>query len=315
MSALPAAFAERLAAIVPAEKMAAVVASFSAEKDVAFRVNTLKAQVADVVAELESAGLTLARVDWQPLSFVVPAAQKRALTETAAFSDGRIYIQNLASQLAPLMLAPQPGETVLDLAAAPGGKTCQMAAMMANDGQLSAVEPVRDRFFRLKANLDHQGVTMARTFMKDGRAVGTLVPGRFDRVLLDAPCSSEARFDLNDPDSMSHWSPAKVKEVASKQKRLLKSALLAAKPGGLVLYSTCSFAPEENEAIVAAALKDFGDAVTLEPLALPLDEARWMPGLTAWQKKTWPAELSLTRRVLPDGLIDGFYLALLRKQN
>jgi 16S rRNA (cytosine1407-C5)-methyltransferase len=109
--------------------------------------------------------------------------------------------------LAPLALAPRPGETVLDLAAAPGGKTLQLAALMQNSGRLSAVEAVKGRFFRLRANLERGGVTNARTFLMDGRAVGRKCPEMFDRVLLDAPCSSEARFSRLDPRSWAHWSP------------------------------------------------------------------------------------------------------------
>jgi 16S rRNA (cytosine1407-C5)-methyltransferase len=310
---LPEAFLSRLDQILPTERREQVLGSFSAVKPTTFRINTLKGTPDAVRAQLIEQGFTLTPVAWQPLAFEIPPEQKRALTETALFADGALYIQNLASQLAPLLLDPQPGETVLDLAAAPGGKTCQIAALMQNEGKLSAVEPVKDRFFRLKANLAQQGVTMARTFMKDGRAVGSLCPDMFDRVLLDAPCSSEARFDLNEPESMQHWSPQKVKEVASKQKRLLRSAIQATRPGGLILYSTCSFAPEENEAVVAANLKDFEGALELLPLELPLASHNWMPGLIGWQGKSYPAELALTRRVLPDGVIDGFYLALLRK--
>lgn len=108
---------------------------------------------------------------------------------------------------------------------------------MDNQGWLSAVEPVRDRYFRLKHNRGPTGGEHRHCYQKDGRAVGALTPGGLIRVLLDAPCSSEARFDLNDPDSMAHWSPGKVREVAHKQKRLLLSAIHALKPGGVLVYS------------------------------------------------------------------------------
>jgi len=311
LASLPAAFADRLTRILPADQLPGVLASFAAVKDVAFRINTLKADPDRVLTALRAAGLDPRPVNWSPLAWVLPAADKRALTETLAFYAGEIYIQNLASQLAPWVLDPQPGEMVLDLAAAPGGKTCQMAAMMANQGQISAVEPVRDRYFRLKNNLEQQGVSIARTYQKDGRAVGALVPERFDRVLLDAPCSSEARFDLNDASSMAHWSPAKVREVAHKQKRLLLSAIHALKPGGVLVYSTCSFAPEENECILHATLRSLGDAVQLEAVRLPVAH---QPGLTEWDGKALNPAVAHSVRVLPDALIDGFFLARLVKR-
>ena len=141
--------------------------------------------------------------------------------------------------------------------------------------------------------------------------MGALTPERFDRVLLDAPCSSEARFDLNDPDSMAHWSPGKVREVAHKQKRLLLSAIHALKPGGVLVYSTCSFAPEENECIVHAALHKLGDAVEVTPVEIPVLH---QPGLTEWDGKMLNPQLAHSVRVLPDSLVDGFYLARLVKQ-
>ena len=125
----------------------------------------------------------------------------------------------------------KPEESVLDLAA--GGKTLQMACMMNNQGALSAVEPVKNRFFKLKANLEQQGASFVKTYLTDGRTVGGKCPERFDRVLLDAPCSSESRFTQLNPDSWSHWSIKKVKEVARKQKKLLMSALYSLKPGGV----------------------------------------------------------------------------------
>ncbi|WP_273429395.1 RsmB/NOP family class I SAM-dependent RNA methyltransferase [Chitinibacter tainanensis] len=308
---LPEAFAARLAQIVPAAQLPAVMDSFACEKPVAFRVNTLKAEPAAVLERLRAAGFTLTPLDYYPAAAIVPAAQKRALTETPEFYAGEIYLQNLSSQLAALLVAPQAGEAVLDLAAAPGGKTTLLAALMQNDGRLSAVEPVKDRFFRLKRNLDEQGVTMARCYMHDGRAVGSKTPDTFDRVLLDAPCSSEARFDLNDPETLTHWTPAKVKECSKKQQRLLLSALQAVKPGGLVLYSTCSFAPEENEGVLAYVLDRLGDAVTLEAIELPI--ANTQPGITHWQGKDWPAAVALARRILPNEVYDGFFIAKLRR--
>ena len=113
---------------------------------------------------------------------------------------------------------------MLDLAAAPGGKTTLMAALMNNQGVISAVEPVKARYFRLKRNMQAQNVEMVKTYLMDGRAVGNKTPQRFDRIMLDAPCSSEARFSLLDESSWSHWNLKKVKETSKKQKRLIQSA-------------------------------------------------------------------------------------------
>ena len=212
--------------------------------------------------------------------------------------------------LAAVTLNPQPGEQVLDLAAAPGGKTTLLAALMKNEGMLSAVEPVKRRSFKLRRVLDQQGVTIARVYTLDGRAVGNKTPQRFDKVLLDAPCSSEARFSRRNPDSWSHWSLKRVKESSRLQKRLILSAFRALKPGGHLLYSTCSFSPDENEAVVDSLLQKFpGDCQLLE---IPL-EINHQAGITRWQNKNYDERIRHCVRILPNDIYDGFFMCLLRK--
>jgi 16S rRNA (cytosine1407-C5)-methyltransferase len=133
----------------------------------------------------------------------------------------------------------------------------------------------------------------------------------FDRVLLDAPCSSEAKFSTLNPKSYAFWSPRKIKESQKLQKRLILSAWESLKPGGRLLYSTCSFAPEENEAVLDSLLKKRSDAEIL-PLELPVENC--MAGLTAWEKKRFDPAVSRARRILPTGEMDGFFLALIHKK-
>ena len=186
-----------------------------------------------------------------------------------------------------------------------------MAAMMENRGRIAAVEPVKGRFFRLRRNLETFGVSIVDTYLKDGREVGWKVPERFDRVLLDAPCSSEARFTTTDSSSYSHWNEKKVKEVQRKQKKLIASAVAALKPGGTLVYSTCSFSPEENELVVQHALKKFAGQLTVEPIGLDLENFR--RGLSEWKQKKLRPELSRCVRVLPTSIMHGFFLCKLRK--
>lgn len=293
---------------------AAAWASFAAESAPGWRANPLVADVAQTIARLQqdfaSCQVLPAQACGLPASGWVAAADREALVRHPLVAEGALYVQNLASQWAVAGLDPQPGESVLDLAAAPGSKTSQIGAAMRNEGYLAAVEPVRSRFFRLKANLERCGVSNIRLFMADGRAVGRKVPERFDRILLDAPCSSEARIVLPEPESWQHWRPRKVGEAAYKQKALIESAWAALRPGGRLLYSTCSFAPEENEAVVAHLLAQAPEARLLPFTTLP-PVAR--PGLLAWGESRWPESMALTARLVPDGIYSGFYLALLEK--
>lgn len=312
---LPAEFLSRFEQICPSDLLAGALASFAARDAVAFRLNRLRLQEpAPLLAELAAQGIVAQPVPWAQtagiLAYTCPQAQREVLTYTRAATQGDLYIQSLSSMLAPLLLAPVADDWVLDLAAAPGGKTILLAEMMGNAGKISAVEPVSARYHRLKANLARMGVSNTQTYLKDGRVVGSLKPDSFDRVMLDAPCSSESRFKTWDPDSWAHWSPAKVTECAKKQKRLILSAFDALKPGGTLMYCTCSFAPEENELIVDHLLKK-RDGVRVLPVTLDLPNLR--PGLDAWKGKPLAAACGDTRRVWPTGDMDGFYLALIGK--
>jgi len=237
----------------------------------------------------------------------VPAEQRPALLAHEAFAGGAIYPINPSSVLAVQSMDLIGVDEVLDLAAAPGGKTLLLAAAMKNQGRIAAVEPVRGRFHRMRANLQRCGVTNVAFYLADGRRVGRKVPERFDRVLLDAPCSSESRIRLKQPESYNHWKPRKVKECARKQKGLIRSAYEALRPGGELLYCTCSFAPEENEMIVAYLL----EAEPTAELVPVTDLGR--EGLTAWQDRILDPRLALCRRILPDNLWDGFFLARIVK--
>lgn len=313
LAALPDAFLQRLQAILSPRDYQSVCRTFVHKPCTAFRVNTLLADRADVLKELRQLGVgALTQLPWFADGFVVDTRYRERLTNSAAFTEGRIYIQNPASMLAPLLLEPRPEEEILDLAAAPGGKTLMLAAMMQDRGRIAAVEPVKGRFFRLKNNLETFGANCVDTYLKDGRQVGWKVPERFDRVLLDAPCSSESRFDANDPVSYKHWNERKVKEVQRKQKKLICSALAALKPGGVLVYSTCSYSPEENELVVQHALKKFAGAVDVEPMDFALDNFR--PGLQSWKGKSLLPQLDHCVRVLPDDTMHGFFLGKIRKQ-
>lgn len=308
---LPPAFIERLERIAGPDRLPGCLQAFSGDGVTSFRVNRLLSEPARVVDELVAAGIEPISVPWRDDAYTVVPEDRRPLTETAACREGRLYIQNLSSMIPPEVLGPEPGNWVLDLAAAPGGKTLQLAALMGNQGRISAVEPVRSRFYRLQRNLTLGGVTCAQLYRRDGAGVGRSCPEWFDRVLLDAPCTAEGRIRASDPASFGHWHRRRIKEMSRLQRRLLFSGLQALKIGGALVYATCTLAPEENEMVIHRALERYGEALSVEPLDLGL--ANSLPGLTSWGNRRLNASLSGTVRILPDGAMEGFYVARLRK--
>ena len=303
----PADWCDRLGRLVPVDRHAAAEDHFLADRPVALRVNTLRAEPAGVVAAFAADGIPLGPVAWSPLAFVADPADRDPVVRHPRVEDGSAYPQGLASQLAGWALGPRPGESVLDLCAAPGGKTLDLAARLGPGADLAAVESSKPRFFRLRANLQRAGADAVRTYLHDGRRTGSKVPGRFDAVLLDAPCSGDTR--VRGGEDPSAWSVRKAKRLAGKQRQLLASAVACTKPGGRVLYATCSFSPEENEAVVDAALRE--GAVEAEPLTLP--DGLAVPGLPGWGGEAFHPGVRHARRVLPAGPVEGFFLTLLRK--
>ncbi|WP_217126130.1 RsmB/NOP family class I SAM-dependent RNA methyltransferase [Hydrogenophilus thiooxidans] len=332
------ALAEAL--VLPEAVRAAWFGSFCAPQPLAGRINPLRAAQRKGAADDAPIAQTAATFALpirpafaanaplpHPLaawSFVAEPQARATLTHSAPFRDGLLTVQSLSSQWAVWLLDPQPDTEILDLAAAPGGKTALIAAAIANRGRIAAVEAVKPRFFKLRAELARLGVTCAQTYLADGRTIGAKTPQRFARVLLDAPCSSEARIRFADPETWRHWKPRKVREAAHKQKLLLRAAWQALAPGGTLVYSTCSYAPEENEWVVAELLAEAPEAEVVPPRWSPPTA---LPGLTpdaipsALTPRHPPqlsaeraAQLAHTRRVLPRDGFSGFFAARLFKR-
>lgn len=311
IKALPEIFLQRLRRIVPSQKWDEIANTFAQEKPTTFRINTLKADAKVVVETLSGKGFQLHPVSWYPDAFVIRKGSLRDLQDTEIYKQGHIYVQSLPSMVPPLVLAPQPGERVLDLTAAPGSKTTQMACLMKNEGSILANDNNKPRFFRLKSNVELQGAANVELALYYGETFGKKYPENFDKILLDAPCSAEGRFLASEPSSFGYWKPSKVYEMAKKQKKLLFSALHALKPGGTLVYSTCTYAPEENEGVLNWALQKFGNAIQIESISLKLPNQ--IPGVSAWEKDVFDMAVKKSVRILPNIQMEGFFVAKISK--
>jgi len=266
------------------------------------RVNTLKISRAALVRRLESKGFELK-------STVIPEvlAVEKAPLPTGATNEyllGYYYIQDLGSCMAVDALDIAPGQVVLDVAAAPGGKTTFMAQKMNNTGAIIALEPNDRRARSMSFNLARCGVYNTSIFKTDGLYADKFEM-KFDRVLLDAPCSCEGVIAKDPTRKLSH-TPEDVDYCSRIQERLIEAAASYVKPGGIMVYSTCSFAPEENEMVVDKLLRKFGN-ITLEPVAYGSS------GLTRFGDLNFDGQLKHARRLYPH-LHDttGFFIARLR---
>ncbi|HGW3768438.1 TPA: 16S rRNA (cytosine(1407)-C(5))-methyltransferase RsmF [Enterobacter cloacae] len=233
------------------------------------RVNTLKISVADFLALVSPYNWQLTPVPWCEEGFWIEREDEASLPlgSTAEHLSGLFYIQEASSMLpvAALFADSNAPERVMDVAAAPGSKTTQIAARMANRGAILANEFSASRVKVLHANISRCGIQNVALTHFDGRVFGAALPEAFDAILLDAPCSGEGVV-RKDPDALKNWSVESNLDIASTQRELIDSAFHALRPGGTLVYSTCTLNRDENEDVCLWLKAQYPDAVEFLPL-------------------------------------------------
>lgn len=227
--------------------------------------------------------------------------------------SGRIYIQNAASWLPVLALDPRPGERILDMCAAPGGKSSHIQAVTDNQSELVCNDNSRPRLMKLQANLQRLGVE-ADYLLADATKLSRRDDlGQFDKILLDAPCSGEGLMTLRPEDDklFDSWSVAHIRRLSDLQKKLITEAWRLLRPGGTLVYSTCTMAPEENEAVVAYLLRRQPDAA-LMAMNLPELPNR-VAAVQQWNNRDFSHDMSACLRLMPGELTEAFFVAKLHK--
>ncbi|WP_308623405.1 RsmB/NOP family class I SAM-dependent RNA methyltransferase [uncultured Enorma sp.] len=295
----------------------------AATRPVTLRANTAKASADSVTEALRTAGIGFTRVTWYDDAFVLDdGVCERDVWELPIYREGKIYLQSLSSMLPPLVLEPRTGADVLDMCAAPGGKTSQLYALANGRAHITACELHAPRAEKLAYNLAKLGCKNVNVMRCDARKLDEFFS--FDQILLDAPCTGTGTFRSGDERATKRMTEALLAKVTRSQRALLDRALTVLKPGGTLVYATCSILPQENNEQVAYALKRhrdcklvplFGGASTQEDESAPLS-----PGvraiIDAVQEGAIPAlptAFKETLTVCPSKLFEGFYLALIKK--
>ncbi len=293
---LPIGFTERMRALLGAEADA-FFASFEEEPVRALRWNTLKGE--DRLTEY--ADFPVSRLPFHPHGY---AFENDRIGSTWLHRAGAIYVQEPAAMTPVSCVRVGQGSRVLDLCASPGGKSTQLAAMLGGTGVLVSNEYVSSRCAVLAQNLERLGVRRAVVTNLDAHALAAAYPGFFDLTVVDAPCSGEGMMRKN-PLAVSEWSPENVRMCAERQRDILTEAVKTVRPGGRLLYSTCTFSPEENEENVAFLLERFPE-LKLIPVESAV-EAVTSPGIGAFSP--------FCRRCYPHKMAgEGQFMALFRKQ-
>ncbi|MFA6427604.1 MAG: RsmB/NOP family class I SAM-dependent RNA methyltransferase [Candidatus Magasanikbacteria bacterium] len=344
---LPEVFLERLTRIVGLSYFEQIKRTF-VERPTTFRVNTIKANRQEILEILQQQGFKVRQVQWYKDAFILLNKTKRELTDLDMYDEGKIYIQSLASMIPPLVLDPQPGDRVLDLTAAPGSKTSQIAAMMRKQGELVANDKNKIRFFKLKHNVEALGVAELalplqggarggldykktssdiidpsqpllvgeeswkfNLRMEDGYHLCKEYPEYFDKIILDAPCSAETRFVETNIKTYGYWKENKIKEMVFAQRGLLFAAWSALKPGGTLVYSTCTFAPEENELQITRFLEKI---TNVEICNIDVIDIKKLFIVKEWKGRDIDKNVQKKAlRIMPSNEIEGFFVVKLKK--
>lgn len=303
---LPPELIKLLAAQYGPGELQRILAGYMAERPVTLRANRLKTGVRAVMEVFRRQGIKHERVIWYEDALILRDLRERDLQGTALYEEGLIYLQSLSSMLPPLILRPSRGMKILDLAAAPGSKSTQLAALMGNDGYILANEINPLRAERLKYNAARQGASIIEVRLGDGRRLEERWDGFFDAVLLDAPCSGLGLVRADEPRTYRGWAARNVLRHAKDQRQLLASAVRALRPGGALVYSTCTLAREENEDVVRWALEEYRGLLAPDRIDLALPGAP-MAAVSLGDRSdaAW--------RILPNELYEGFFLARMKK--
>ena len=276
-----------------------IIKGYSEERFTTFRANTLKTTVEQIKNKLNELEIKYKEVLWNETAFIIESEKENEIRELDIYKNGEIYLQSLSSMIPPIVVEPKEGENILDMAAAPGGKTTQMANLSNNKAMITACEKNKIRAERLKYNLEKQGASRVSVMLKDARKLDNFFS--FDKILLDAPCSGSGTINLNDINLEKTFTKELVDRSIKTQKELLKKAVNILKVNGELVYSTCSILKEENEKVVEEILR-------MENIEIvPIDKRAFddIPLL--------PVNIDGTICVCPNELYEGFFVAKLRK--
>jgi len=298
------------------------------------RCNTLKISPEELRKKLEENNNWIIEQPWKDYPEVMIVKGKKPTGEekeilinenTARLSPGELgrclehllgyfYVQEISSMLPVIAMPPKENEFYFDMCAAPGSKTTQAAAKMKNKGTIIANEMSMGRMRILASNLERCGVTNTIITRKEGQALMKKLQNadlpKFDKISVDAPCSGEGTL-RGSPKTFLMWNIKTVNYLSKVQKELFREAFKQLKVGGELLYSTCTHAPEENEEVVDAMLKEFDDSIEIIPVNLPLKTRN---GITQWENKEYDKRVQLSQRLYPqDNNTEGFFVSKFKK--
>ncbi len=277
-----------------------ILEGLSRRRKTTVRVNTLKSSMSEIKKVFENEGILFKDVEWNDFALIIENADESRIRKLEVYESGKIYMQSLSSMIPPVILNPQANESILDMAAAPGGKTTETACLSNNQAMITACEKNKIRCDKLKYNLEKQGANRVTIMQEDARKLSDFF--MFDKIMLDAPCSGSGTINITDSNLEKYFSKELCTRAVKTQKELLEKAAKIVKTGGEIVYSTCSVLKDENEKVVQTILNKSNFEI------VPIDmDLTGIPVI--------PTTIEGTLCVCPTKTYEGFYVAKLKKIN
>ena len=296
---LPNFLEEKLKKQYSSEEIEKITNGYTSNRIMSLRINTIKTSKDKVENELKQNNIKFTEVSWYNEALIIENINENDIRKMNMYTNGEVYLQSLSSMIPVIVLEPKPGENILDMAAAPGGKTTQISAITNNQALITACEKNKIRADRLRYNLEKQGAIGVNILNADASHLDSFFS--FDRILLDAPCSGSGTINLNNEKDMKFFNEELINRSVKTQFELLKKAIQILKPGHEMVYSTCSILKEENEENIKKILKN--NKVELIPINR--DKFKNIEILST--------DLPETITVTPTEKYEGFFVAKLRK--
>lgn len=299
MIEIPNFLKEKLLSYYNEEEVNKIIQGYEEKKYVTLRINVVKSNKLEVTKILKEENVEYDEVSWYEDAIIIKNVSEDKIRTLSIYEDGKIYLQSLSSMMPPLVLNPGR-ESILDMAAAPGGKTTQIYNLSNGEALITACEKNKIRGDRLKYNLTKQGATRVNVLNKDARELDDFLS--FDKILLDAPCSGSGTINLNNENTIKYFNNDLVARSTKVQKELLSKAIDLLKKDHEMVYSTCSILREENEEILENFIKT--NKIEIVPINKELFD-----GITLL-----PTTIEGTICVMPSKLYEGFFIAKIRKK-
>ena len=278
-----------------------ILKGYSVKRYVTLRVNTLKSNTDKIKEFLNSSNIKYEEVEWSSEALILEEIDETEIRKLSIYENGDIYLQSLSSMLPAIVLDPKPDENILDMAAAPGGKTTQMASISQNKALITACEKNKTRAERLKYNIEKQGASRVNVLIEDARNLDSYFS--FDKILLYSPCSGSGTINIKNEKLEKIFTEELINRSVKTQYELLKKAISILKSGHEMVYSTCSVLEEENEKNIENILKNQNIEI------VPIDENLFEGA------SLLPSKIKGTIVVAPNELYEGFFIAKLRKKH